>query len=127
MSDCVLDASAILLLLNREPGSAKVEALLPGAHASTVNIAEVVAKLVDLGMPVSEIQSAIEALAITIVEFDQELAFETGGLRLSTRKAGLSLGDRACLAAGKVLKKTVVTADRSWADLKTGIRIRTVR
>jgi PIN domain nuclease of toxin-antitoxin system len=127
MSDCVLDGSAILVLLNREPGSSKVETLLPGAFASSVNLAEVAGKLSESGMPALEIRSAIGALGLTIVDFDASMAYETGGLRSLTQNAGLSLGDRACLATGKVLGKPVVTANRAWRNLDVGIRINCVR
>jgi ribonuclease VapC len=127
MSDCVLDASAILLLLNHEPGSSKVETLLSGAFASSVNLAEVASKLAESGMPALDIRSAIGALGLTIVDFDADMAYEAGGLRALTRNAGLSLGDRACLATGKVLGKVVVTADRVWANLSVGVKIRCVR
>ena len=127
MNSCVLDASAILVVLNREPGSATVEDLLQGALVSTVNVAEIAGKLADSGMPLSEIGSAIEVLGVTIVDFDAQMALETGALRPSTRKHGLSLGDRACLATGKVLGKTVFTADRTWTNLRVGVRIRSVR
>ncbi len=127
MSDSVLDASAILLLLNHEPGGSKVEMFLPGAFVSSVNIAEVAGKLAESGMPASGIRSAIGALGLTIVDFDANMAYETGGLRSLTRNAGLSLGDRACLATGKALGKLVVTADRAWANLGVGVKIRCVR
>jgi ribonuclease VapC len=127
MSDWILDASAILALLNREPGSAQVEDLLQGALVITVNLAEVAGKLADLGMPASEIQTAIEALGLDIIDFNAQMAFEAGNLRSVARKAGLSLGDRACLAAGRVLKKSVVTTDSAWAGLKTGVKIKTIR
>jgi PIN domain nuclease of toxin-antitoxin system len=127
MSNLILDASAILVLLNRESGSEKVEAMLPGAFVSSVNVAEVAGKLADLGMPASDIQTAIDALGLTIVDFDAQMALEAGILRAITCKAGLSLGDRACLAAARILKKSVVAADRTWADIKTGVKIRLVR
>jgi ribonuclease VapC len=127
MNDWILDASAILVLLNHESGSEKVESLLPGAFVSSVNVAEVAGKLADLGMPTSNIQAAIETLGLTIVDFDLQMALEAGILRTVTRRAGLSLGDRACLATARVLKKSVVTADRTWAHLKTGVKIRLVR
>jgi ribonuclease VapC len=127
MSDCVLDASAILILLNHEPGSSKVESMLPGARASTVNVAEVAGKLAESGMPASDIRSAIEALGLTIVNFDAVMAYETGVLRSMTRKTGLSLGDRACFATGKVLGKPIVTADRAWLNLRIGTKITSVR
>ena len=48
-----------------------------------------------------------------------------GGAVLSA--FGLSLGDRACLALGIALKAPVYTADRSWKNLKLGVRIHVVR
>lgn len=49
----VLDASAVLALLQDEPGAEVVERVLPGSVLSTVNLAEVVGKLVDAGVPPS--------------------------------------------------------------------------
>ena len=51
MSDAVLDSSAVLAVILEEPGADSVEALLPGAKVSAVNLGEVAAKLRDLGMP----------------------------------------------------------------------------
>jgi PIN domain nuclease of toxin-antitoxin system len=45
MSKCILDASALLALVNTEPGAGYVEELLPLSVMSTVNVAEVVAEL----------------------------------------------------------------------------------
>jgi PIN domain nuclease of toxin-antitoxin system len=49
MSEVVLDASAILALLNAEPGAAVVEEAVPGAVMSAVNLSEAVAKLAERG------------------------------------------------------------------------------
>ena len=43
----VLDASAVLTLINNEPGSDVVAAALSGSSIGTPNVAEVVGKLVD--------------------------------------------------------------------------------
>ena len=48
----VVDASAVLAFVNNEPGSEAVESVLDNAIISTVNLAEVGAKLVDKGMTV---------------------------------------------------------------------------
>ncbi len=95
MSSWVLDASALLALLNCEPGSERVAAALPDAAISSVNLSEVVVKLVDEGGNQSEIRSYLDALGLVIFEFDTELAYQTGFLRPLTRTVGLSLGDRA--------------------------------
>ncbi len=119
MSDVVLDASALLALLNREPGADRVaEAIVSGAVMSTVNLSEVIAKLADVGMPEVEIREAVEPLGIEFVSLGGEAAVAIGLLRPATRSAGLSLGDRACLALGQRLGLAVVTADREWDQLE---------
>lgn len=51
MSKYVLDASAVLALLDAEPGADKVAAVLMDAAIGTVNLAEVHTKLADEGVP----------------------------------------------------------------------------
>ena len=124
MSDWVLDASALLALLNREPGEERVaDALAAGAIISAVNLSEVVAKLAEIGMPQAEIREAVEPLGLGVVDFDAEGAFTAGLLRPDTRAAGLSLGDRACLALGKQRGVPVLTADQSWGGLDLGSEV----
>lgn len=55
------------------------------------------------------------------------MAYETGRLKSVTKKFGLSLGDRACLAAAKVSGGSVLTADQNWTRAKTGIKIKLIR
>jgi len=127
VSECVLDASALLALLNDEPGSEKVKSVVPEATVSAVNISEVVAKLMDNGAPEEAVREALLTLGLEIVDFNEEMAFEAGKLRPTTRKLGLSLGDRACLATAKVMNLPAVTTDRAWLKLRTKIKIRCVR
>ena len=127
MSDCLLDASALLALLNQERGAEQVAARLPAAQISAVNLAEVVGKLSEAGMPEAEVRLTVGALGLQIVAFDAGMAFEAGKLRPLTRKAGLSLGDRACLATARILGQTVLTADRAWAKLNVGVVIECIR
>lgn len=127
MSRCVLDASAVIALLNQEDGADMVERQLPGAVVSTVNLSEVVGKLIDAGMPEAAVSSAIEILGLEVVDFDAETAFLAGVLRSTTRKAGLSLGDRSCLALAKTLNIPAFTADRKWMDTDVGVTIQFIR
>lgn len=127
MNRCVIDASALLALLNEEEGSDRVEREIPGAFVSTVNLSEVVAKLTDVGMPEDEIATAIEVLGLDIVDFDGQMAFRAGSMREKTRHAGLSLGDRACLALASILGMPALTADRRWKDVDAGIEIHCIR
>ncbi len=123
----VLDASAVLALLNNEPGSAKVAAALNGASISAVNLAEVAAKLSDYGMAQSDIEKALGNLALRILPLDEAGAFASAALRQPTRASGLSLGDRCCLALGQAFGDSVLTADRAWVTLKLGITVTAIR
>lgn len=96
------------------------EALLKGALMSAVNLSEVAAKLVDIGMAETEIRDAIEPLGVEVVTFDREAAVAAGFLRRESRRAGLSLGDRACLALGRERGLPVLTSDTAWASLDFG-------
>ena len=127
MSSKVLDASALLALLNSEPGSEVVAAMLPEAIMSSVNFSEVVAKLADEGRPELEIRSYLDALGLLIVEFDTELAYRAGLLRPLTRATGLSLGDRACLALAESMNVPVVTSDRAWVGLSLSVQVELIR
>ena len=117
MSEAVLDSSAVLSLLLAEPGAEIVQSVLPGALLSTVNFAEVLAKLVERGMPSFEAARALEALGVELVDFTADQASLTGQLRSLTRSLGLSLGDRACLALGRLNRSKIYTADLAWAEV----------
>lgn len=117
MADIVLDASAILAFLQQEKGADIVEGLLPDAAVSANNLAEVVAKLVDHGVPIDDIEQIIGAFDFSIVDVSKDDAVASGLLRAATRKAGLSLGDRSCLALAQRLALPVLTTDRAWGQL----------
>jgi len=128
MSSYVLDASALLVLLKGEAGSERViEALMDGAAIGAVNFSEVVAKLREGGMLEEAIHESLDSLELDIVEFDTEFAYQAGLLRPLTKSAGLSLGDRACLALAQNLNLPALTADRAWDGLSLGIRVQVIR
>ena len=116
-----------MALLNRELGSEKVVAALPDVVMSSVNLSEVVAKWVDQGRAETEIRSYLDALGLVIVPFDVEMAYRSGGLRSRTRSAGLSFGDRACLALAESLDVPALTSDRAWASLDLNIQVELIR
>lgn len=124
---CVLDASALLAMLQGEPGGDVVEELLETAAISSVNWSEVVQKALDWKTEIGGLRQDLEALGLEVVPFTAPLAEMTADLRASTRPAGLSLGDRACLALASVLGLPAITADRIWLDLGLPIEIRAVR
>jgi PIN domain nuclease of toxin-antitoxin system len=128
VNSIVLDASALLVVLNREPGAEKLTPqLLSAAISSTVNLAEVQSKLVSRGIKPDEAWEATISPIRESAVFTDEQAKIAGSLIARTSAFGLSLGDRACLALGIALKAPVYTADRSWKNLKLGVRIHLVR
>lgn len=123
----VLDASALLAVIQDEPGAAVVEPLLDDASISAVNWSEVVQRAARHSVDVRRLRVDVEALGIAIEIFDAEAAEVTAELWASTRTAGLSLGDRACLALARSLDATAVTANRAWAGLEVGCLVQLVR
>jgi len=115
----VLDASAVLAVLNGERGQMKVIPLLSESAISSVNLSEVAAKLLEAGMDEETAQIAVSVLGIgAIVDFTADLAWEAARLRPLTKQNGLSLGDRTCLALAIKHNVPAVTADKEWSKLK---------
>jgi PIN domain nuclease of toxin-antitoxin system len=127
MADIVLDASAILALLHREPGGDIVLRHAGNAIVSAVNLSEVGARLVDHGMTEEAIRLAIGSVGAEVVPFDENLAYVASLLRARTRSRGLSMGDRACLALAMATGLPALTGDRLWMTLDVGVDIRLIR
>jgi ribonuclease VapC len=123
----VLDSSALLALIHNESGGDRVEQMLDTATMSAVNLSEVVAKLAELGLQEKDISTTFGRLGFLVGEFDESAAIQCGLLRLMTKRLGLSLGDRACLALAASMKAPAVTADRKWLDLDIGVHIVSLR
>lgn len=124
----VLDASALLAYLFDEPGADVVESALADRPAiGCINLAETLTRLVDTGADVDAAWGTLESLPLEVVDTDAVLAVETARLRPSTRSAGLSLGDRACLALGALRREQVLTADRGWSALMVDVDVRQIR
>jgi ribonuclease VapC len=124
----VLDASALMAVLNGELGAEKLTPqIMSTAATSAVNLAEVHGKLVLRGFSPDDAWAAANGPIHEAVAFTVEQAKTAGELVIQTRPLGLSLGDRACLALGIALRAPVYTADRSWKNLSLGIRIHVIR
>ncbi|MBI4295821.1 MAG: type II toxin-antitoxin system VapC family toxin [Chloroflexi bacterium] len=127
MPEAVIDASALLALLNAEPGADIVAEALPRGVISAVNLSEVVTKLSEAGMPENAVHLAMQPLGLEVVPFDEEQAYQAGLLRTATQDLGVSLGDRACLTLANMLGVVALTADRAWAGLSVGATIKVIR
>ena len=112
----LLDTSAVLGYLQNEPGWEIVASEILAGHASicVVNQTEVLSKLCDKGMSWPDAQKALSKLALLAEPFTADTALEAARLRPLTREHGLSLGDRACLAAARLRQCAVLTGDRDW-------------
>jgi PIN domain nuclease of toxin-antitoxin system len=125
--EIVADASAVLAALKNEPFSHFEPRELVGATISAVNLSEVLSKLHDDGLDEAQADAAASMMELRAVAFDEPQARGAARLRPLTRRAGLSLGDRACLALGQSLNRPVVTADRAWATVDVGVEIVLIR
>jgi PIN domain nuclease of toxin-antitoxin system len=123
MSQTVLDASALLALLLDEPGAAIVAEVITEARMSSVNYAEVVSHFIHAGMPADQVDAMLRPLPLTVVDADQTLATLAGRLRAATAEAGLSLGDRFCLALAKRDGLPALTADRQWRSIADAVGV----
>ena len=132
-SQPTLDASALLALLQNERGAAVVEdAIADGATISTVNLAEALSTMARKGAdPATALATMTErgviGGAITVEPFTLADAVEAARLRPLTAKAGLSLGDRSCLALARRLGTPALTADQPWQGIDLPVEVRSIR
>lgn len=127
MTDVVLDSSAILAVFLEEPGRDLVVSRLFQAQTCSVNLTEVITKMLGRGVAIFDVEETVAELCGQIIDFDRDLALQAGLLHAATRHKGLSLGDRACLALAMREKLPVMTADRAWADLDLGVEVVLIR
>lgn len=124
----VLDASAVLALIHDEPGADRVASALAGATLCTVNLAEVVGKLVDVGGDASRLLRLLAEAGVTIEPLTSQDAALAGALRGLPGGRTLSLGDRCCLAlAVRSHPPEVLTADQAWGQLDLPVHVRLLR
>lgn len=129
MTVAVLDASALLAMLLGEAGGEAVRGVLADSAMLSVNLAEVVSHFARNGASERDIRLVLDPLPFERASFDGELAYAAGMLIVPTRRAGLSLGDRACLAYARRIGAKALTADRSWRELSgvVGVDIDIIR
>ena len=83
----------------------------------------------ELGLNEEQLAQALSELDVEVIDFDLDLAIQSAKLRRLTLQAGLSLGDRACLALAEQKQATVVTADRAWSAVQetVGMKVLQIR
>ena len=125
--EVVLDASASIAAVKREPGYEVVLKAVPRAAISSVNWSETVQKAHARGIDLERLRLLLVADGLAILPFTIEHAEAAAALYSKTRHLGLSLADRACLALGARLGVPVLTADRVWTSLDVGVEVRAIR
>ena len=127
MTSVVLDASAVLAVVNAEPGADMVRASLAGAIMSAVNYSEVLKKTIERGGTGEAAASFVRGLSVAIIPFDETLAAVSADLYLQTKEHGLSLADRACLALGVQQNRRVLTSERRMALPALTVKVKLIR
>jgi ribonuclease VapC len=127
VAEAVLDASALIAFIRREPGADKVAKVLAGACISAVNLAETLGKMVEHGKPLEETAYQIVRLRIAVIPFDEQQARVAASFWKPTRDVGMSLGDRACLALGLNLSLPAFTTEESWTKCNLGVEVVKIR
>ncbi len=126
MTKVVLDASALVAYLRREPGAGRVGEVIGRAAVSAVTLAEVLSHpLVRAGL--DRAAAALHVLPLEVIEFRREDAVAAATLGAGGSPARLTLGDRCCLAVALRLGAPVLTADRHWSGLDVGVTVELIR
>ena len=110
----VFDATAILALIQDEPGAERLVEVLPEALAGSINVAEVLAKLIGKGMPREQALAAFDALHLQTVGFDPVDAAASAAYV----GKGISLGGRCFLATART-HGAGWTSDRALAAIRS--------
>lgn len=123
----VLDSSALIALVRREPGWEKVGAALDRSVVCAVNLAETLTKLVHKGGEPRLTEHLLRGLELEILPFDEQLAWATRELCPLAWTHGVSFADRACLALARRLRLRALTSDARWKGLVPGIEVELFR
>ena len=117
MKPIIADTSAVIAYLNFETGADEVRQRLARIRITMVNVAEIVAVVSRHQVTRAWIEERIFRVFSDLLPFDREHAYLCGALEPATRPKGLSLGDRACLAAGILHSWPVLTAESRWTEI----------
>jgi PIN domain nuclease of toxin-antitoxin system len=104
-----------------------VEAALRQAAISSVNLAEVVTKLIHRGASIAAAEEAVDRLGCEVADVGKALGLRAGALYATTKPYGLSLGDRVCIALAEREGLPVMTADRGWLNAPLGVEVTLIR
>lgn len=115
----LLDASAVLALIGDEPGGDQVRSVLALSAITAVNLAEVVKKLRERGVPSGDVATIVSDIQLPLEPGPANLqqTLQVGELAAAGRAVGLSMGDAICLAVAGWSSRIAVTTERRWKEL----------
>jgi ribonuclease VapC len=133
VNNVVLDSSAVLALILKEPGGERVGALLDGldrgertqAALSTVNWCEILTRLYRDNQTMTAQDLAALLAGVELVPFNREAADRAADFARSN--PSLSLGDRACLALASMRNAAAWTTDKIWARIGNAPELEVLR
>lgn len=123
----VIDASAILAILQDELGGEYAYTQARGALLSTVTYSEVLVKISDKGLPIDRFVRLLAKLELMLVPFGEAEARAAAAIRPQTRGYDISFGDRACLSLALERGLPLLNCDHDWAKLDLGIELWMIR
>ena len=123
----VIDSSALLAFLLREPGHEIVTAQLAQASMSTVNFSEVLARMSRENIAPRTLGPKLLELGLTLVEFDPPQAVIASEIRESARTHGIAMSGCCCIALAMHQAMPVLTADRAWTSLGFDVDVQLIR
>lgn len=127
MSDCVLDASAVLAVLFQEPGEEIVRPRLRGGLISAVNASAVLSRRFQNGESLQRSAEVLHSLQLRIIDFDWEQAMLATSFKHYAWAANLCFADRACLALGLQRGLPILTAEHNWLKVELGVSVHLIR
>ncbi|WP_341748898.1 type II toxin-antitoxin system VapC family toxin [Candidatus Tisiphia endosymbiont of Sialis lutaria] len=117
----LLDTSAIIALLKKEPGYKILEDVIASSSIASINLSELVSVLTRSNIAENEIDIIVADIVPEIIPFCENIAIKTGKLSRLTKDYGLSLGDRACIATGCYYNMEIYTTDKIWLKVADNI------
>jgi len=91
VTSVVLDASAVIAVLNSEPGAELVLGVLAGSIISAVNYSEVLKKTIERCQAIRPVAALLQGYRVEIVPFDEALATTSAELYPQTKAHGCPL------------------------------------
>lgn len=127
MSAFVLDRSAIVAVLRREPGAEKVIPYLYGGLVSVETVTELLTEASRHGATVKTTLDRLKQLQLEIVPFTEAQAILTAELRAKDEGNVLDRSDLSVLSLAAHRKATILTANEELTKVKCGTKIRLFR